>query len=209
MKYIIAIAAFIAACWLFSVYEGRHATVQSQVAANNRDYYLQVFNYTMDNIPADGHFDWQTYNAKGSIAATATFVSKSGYTCRGFTETYSVLGSKPGSEKGYACRRAGGNGWCRLKTSDALTCAMENPSYQFSLPGMAAPGMPDAEVSAPDINTGGIHTGVNSNIDVASPDAGGRKASAGNAADTITGAAGSAAGYIARNAASWFQSLFR
>ena len=54
------------------------------------------------------------------------FVSKSKANCRKFTETFTVAG-KNGEGYGVGCKREGSEGWCKLKTSNAHTCAMEPP----------------------------------------------------------------------------------
>ncbi len=93
-------------------------------------YYTQIFDYTMDNVAGGSTYDWQSANGQGSISVSDAYVSKSGSTCRNFTETYSVY-ERMGSGAGAACRREGREGWCRLKMNGALTCAMEPPSNIF------------------------------------------------------------------------------
>lgn len=90
-------------------------------------YYQQVYDYTMAVTKPDEPYAWQTYSSEGSITAGKIFVSKSGATCRNFSEQFRVNEVK-GTAEGVACKRDGKEGWCRLKTADALTCAMESPA---------------------------------------------------------------------------------
>ena len=143
MRYFPAILLFIASPSLA-------AEVQplALLADAEQSYYTQIFDYTMDNIKPDGHFDWASYSGKGSIAPDKSFVSKSGAVCRNFTETYNVQGHA-GGDKGIGCKRVGKDGWCKLKEGNALTCALEHPSYLSGLGG-----------------TGGVNGGVNTDINI-------------------------------------------
>jgi hypothetical protein len=204
MHFVFAIIAFIAV-WL---YFGLHKDNPNRpgLPQVEQSYYEQVFDYTMDNIPAGSHFDWQTYDANGSISIDKAFISPSGYTCRSFAESYTVGGHAQG-DTGYACKRVGREGWCKLAPTNALTCAMENPSYHVSIPGMnvAAPNAPGVNMNAPNM--------PGASMDISMPQRnktyGDKDPSATEAANTITGTAGNAAGYVARNAGGWFSSLFR
>jgi len=89
-------------------------------------YYREIFDYTMTAVPAGESFEWQTVNGMGKIHASTPFTSKSGAFCRNFWETYAI-GGENGKNEGIACKRDGQEGWCRLKKTHALTCAMESP----------------------------------------------------------------------------------
>jgi hypothetical protein len=95
-----------------------------------RQYYREVFDYAMETVPANGMYAWQTSSGIGKIYVGASFKSKSGSTCRSFNEQYTIA-KKQDSNDGVACKREGRNGWCRLKKTDALTCAMEPPGNLF------------------------------------------------------------------------------
>lgn len=91
---------------------------------SEKSYYDLVFNYTMDAIKADGKYSWQSYGGHGTISVSDSYVSKSGATCRNFAETFTVQGVV-GENEGVGCKRVGYDGWCKLRMSDARTCAME------------------------------------------------------------------------------------
>ena len=108
-----------------------YAAQQSLLASLSdaeKSYYIKVFDYTMETVKAGEPYGWESYNGKGSIVAGEPFASKSKALCRKFTESYAI-GGKNGGGGGVACRRDGDNGWCRLRETDALTCAMESPNY--------------------------------------------------------------------------------
>jgi len=205
MRYTIAIVVLIAVWLLFHKPSPDKPLVG--LPSQEQNYYEEVFNYTMDNIQPDSHFDWKTYDAEGSIGVAKPFISKSGYTCRNFTENYTVTSTnQTGNDTGIACKRAEREGWCKLKISDALTCAMENPSYHIGMPGVGSvPDAPNVNIDSPNYS-GNANSGYNTNV---SPRNNGNKPTATDAANTVTGTAGSAAGYVAKNAGGWFGSLFR
>lgn len=89
-------------------------------------YYELVYVYAMEAMQPGQGYAWESYEASGSIIPERPFTSKSGSTCRGFSEEYTI-GGKKGHDKGVACKRVGKEGWCRLKASDAMTCALETP----------------------------------------------------------------------------------
>lgn len=179
-----------------------------------QSYHEQVFDYTMDNIQPGDKFDWASYSGKGSISVGKPFVSKSGAHCRDYTEKFTVQEQK-GEVKGISCKRAGSDGWCKLKIGDALTCAMEKPAYNLNTPSVNAP---NANVN---INVGGVgsvgtpnvNTNVNTNVN--SPMPADRKSdgkgdpTAQGYADAVTGNAGKAAGSFSGSAIQWFNNMFR
>jgi surface antigen len=128
----IALACFIIWVWPMIFQKSPVSTVVPTGSALGgmtdveQQYYRQVFDYVMEEVKADSPYDWQTASGRGTINASAPFESKSGATCRSFSESYTI-GGNGGSVEGVACRRQGRDGWCRLKRSDALTCAMEPP----------------------------------------------------------------------------------
>jgi hypothetical protein len=92
--------------------------------SSERAYYDLVFNYTMDAIRADGKYSWQSYGGQGTISVSDSYISKSGATCRNFAEIFTVQGVA-GENEGVGCKRVGYDGWCKLRMTDARTCAME------------------------------------------------------------------------------------
>lgn len=89
-----------------------------------KSYYELVFTYVMDTVKADGTYKWESYSGNGTFTVSDSYVSKSGATCRNFAEVFTVQGVG-GENEGVGCKRAGREGWCKLRMSDALTCAME------------------------------------------------------------------------------------
>ena len=116
-----------------------------------RHYYSLVFNYAMNNVSDDKPYDWQSHSGNGSIRISKAYISKSGYICRNFSESYLVLGTE-GVSQGVACKRGGNGGWCRLRLNDALTCAMEPPANGVQAAMRSASEMlGDAELGADSI----------------------------------------------------------
>lgn len=103
-----------------------NAAPTSKLDGKQRDYYLRVFNYVMDNIKNDEPYHWESNKEKGDIRVGEEYISKSKSLCRNFTETF-VIDNQSGKSEGAACKRDGNNGWCRLKNTDAHTCALEEP----------------------------------------------------------------------------------
>lgn len=173
-----------------------------------KSYYDKVFVYTMDNIKAGDKYDWASYSGKGSLKVSESYVSKSGSTCRNFDESFTVQGQSGGG-KGVACKRAGDDGWCKLKPDNALTCAMENNGILVGLPNISGPN-----VTVPSV-------GGNANVTINAPSTpnapqgpnmnskpGGKPTGAG-VADSVTSAAGSVAGPATGGGLKWFQDTFR
>lgn len=106
--------------------DGKDKLLYSGLNEYQRDYYFRVFDYTMDNIKAGKSYHWDARVAKGDIAVGEKYLSKSQSICRNFTEIFEV-GKQAEKNEGVACKRNGGNGWCKLKYQDARTCALENP----------------------------------------------------------------------------------
>jgi hypothetical protein len=180
----------------------------SQLSDAERSYYDMVFDYTMEVTKSNQYYEWQGFNGNGRITPGDNFVSKSGYSCRPYSQSFTIAGQR-GTDTGIACKRAGRDGWCRLKEGNALTCAMEDRGL-FDVGAPSMPGMPS--INAPSLGGGGVdpdihisRPGLPSNLDA--PDV--EKPTATGYADTVTGAAGEAAGGVARNAGGWFNSLFR
>jgi hypothetical protein len=178
-----------------------------------KEYYIQLFDYAMANSLEGAPYPWQSSDInRGEIIAGKAFTSKSSATCRPFTERFTV-GGYSGAFEGIACRREGAEGWCRLKTGDALTCALERPAdiANFQFPGMSYGG---ANVSV-NVPAGGSGVGqVGAPSAPASPapfDApqGGNKKPGEGYADTVTGTAGRVAGPATGGAINWFNETFR
>ncbi|MFW0776940.1 MAG: hypothetical protein ACN2B6_04385 [Rickettsiales bacterium] len=186
-----------------------------------KEYYVKVFDYAIATISADGQYDWKSSDTNnGVITAGELFTSKSGYTCRGFAEAFNI-GGEQGQHQGIACKRKGADGWCRLKESDALTCALETPAT-----AVANYNFPGADTTTPNIAISGGIGGIGG-ISIPSTPGGSRPSSpdmpgapAGTSstnkqgsgkgyADTVTGTAGGAAGPAAGTAKEWFQNTFR
>jgi len=151
---------------------GAFASPLNGLSEAEQSYHDKVFDYTMDTVNPDNKYDWASYSGNGSIKVGKPFISKSSANCREFTEDYTVQGTE-GKSKGYGCKRAGGNGWCRLKSDEALTCALEQPAYRFgggsvdmpsvNMPngGIGAIGSPnvnvDVNINTPNVDTSNIH----------------------------------------------------
>ena len=103
-----------------------HSASFAELSDAEKDYYLKVFAYVMETVQPGQPYAWQTYGAKGVISAQEKFLSKSKYDCRSYAEIFYV-GTTPYPYEGVACKRQGREGWCRLKKTDALTCALEPP----------------------------------------------------------------------------------
>jgi hypothetical protein len=87
-------------------------------------YYQLVFDYTMNYTVGGSSYDWEMHAGNGIISVSNAYISKSGALCRNFSESFSVRGQS-GSGEGVACKRKGAEGWCKLRTDQAATCAME------------------------------------------------------------------------------------
>jgi hypothetical protein len=91
-----------------------------------KQYYHQVFDYVMEAVKAGESYSWTTGSGSGNIYVSPSFQSKSDATCRVFSERYIVNGIDE-TKEGVACKREQRDGWCRLKKTDAQTCALEAP----------------------------------------------------------------------------------
>lgn len=90
---------------------------------SQREYYQRVFNHIMENHKDEKPYEWKSGAEKGSIRVSKQYISKSKSLCRNFAESF-VVDGEAGQYEGVACKREG-KGWCRLKSEDALTCALE------------------------------------------------------------------------------------
>ena len=99
----------------------------TQLSEVEQQYYQQIFDYTMTVTKPGESYSWKSAENSGAISVSKSFSSKSGATCRVFTERY-IIGGSEGSAEGIGCKREGRDGWCRLKKGDALTCSMEKPA---------------------------------------------------------------------------------
>ena len=212
-----------------------YAAVPSPLASLSdaeKTYYEKVFDYSMDTVQGGGKYEWKSYSGNGAISIADTFVSKSGATCRNFTETFVVQGQN-GIDKGVGCKRRGQDGWCKLDLNKAKTCSFEDTSRMFGGVGVDAPNV---NVSAPNITVGPVNVptvsggssasssggGVNSDFKFHSGSSGGSGSSGSSSgggsnnnngsgksvADSVTGTAGHAASSATSTGISWFQSVF-
>lgn len=183
----------------------------SKLSSAEKTYYSQIFAYTMDNIEAGRRFEWKTHSGSGNIHVEKTFISKSGVPCRNYAETFQVQDVR-GAYQGVACKRQGKEGWCRLKPSNAHTCAMEDPGYMFSMPSI---GLPAGGGGAQKQAGGGVNINPPSapnmsgpNVDVEAPKMPESDNPAKDYSDSLTGGAGRAAGDAASAGIGWFSSTF-
>ncbi len=188
-----------------------------ELSAPEKDYYIQLFNYLMDHHSAAEPHLWRTSDTtSGAIAAGEVFISKSKATCRPYSETYNI-GGYQGEQQGIACKRIGSDGWCRLKKTDALTCALEGAG---TIAGHSFPGLNHDTPSLPAATPNGQPIGGIGGI--GAPDAAGKPASpldgsenhkgskpGQSYADTVTGTAGGAAAPATGGAIKWFNDTFR
>ncbi len=105
----------------------KNLTPNSGLTGKQQLYYINVFNYVMDNIKVGESFHWDAGTGKGDIKVGEEYVSKSKAICRDFTETFEI-NNEAGKSQGAACKRDNNNGWCRLKNEDAHTCLLEEPA---------------------------------------------------------------------------------
>lgn len=181
----------------------------SQLTRVEKSYYEQVFNYTMDTTKPNETYEWKSYRTSGAILVGEPYVANSGSTCRNYIERITIQ-NVTGEDEGVSCKRQGREGWCKLKAHNALTCAMEKPADFFNV------SMPSLNGRLPEmsINAGGIPSGGGN---VAAPDPSMPRGvdaprapdvSGAGYADTVTGAAGAAAGPVTRTLKSWFGENF-
>jgi hypothetical protein len=181
----------------------------ARLAPAEQTYYAKSFNYTMDNIQPGQKFDWASYSGKGSITVDKPFVSKSGSSCRNFTETFTVKGVS-GGDRGVGCKRGGEEGWCRLSPSSALTCALDEPanSLGIDLPSVNIGGVDvNLDTGAPSAPSGST-PGVSMNVDTGGHHRSSDTSGA-DVADSITTKAGKAAGQATGGFVGWFAKTFR
>lgn len=219
MKYIAAILVLIAFYWFYANREepktepvAVHVSPQpGELSDVEKGYYIKVFDYVMNVLKDNESYAWQSSDVNtGKITVGTLFTSKSSSLCRPFSESF-VIGDYQGNYDGIACKRGGSEGWCRLKKSDALTCALEDPAntINFNFPGVNT----HVTIGTPSIGSSGTpainapqtpHVGGNAPQLPA-----GSKPSGGDVADKVTGAAGSVAGPVTGGAIKWFNSTFR
>lgn len=224
MKYIALILVSVVFYWFLSemktpttgpVYVGAKP---GELSAVEKEYYIKVFDYAMTTAPDNTPYEWKSSDFNnGSIVANVSFTSKSSARCRRFKERFAI-GKTRGEHEGIACKRVGNAGWCRLKLTDALTCALEKSgSYVFhNMPGGGSINIPTVNIGG-GIGSVGIPAGGSSGGGTNMPagTSGGSSVDAPEAptgqsyADTVTGTAGSAAGPATSGMRNWFNSTFR
>lgn len=174
------------------------------------EYHTKIFDYALDYTETGKSYEWKSYGGSGKITPGAPFISKSKYNCREFSEYFTVAGLD-GKREAIACKRIGNDGWCVLKPTDALTCAMEKT------PGVLDGSLPQASVDTPSVNVGGIgpvgspnvnvNNDVNTNANIDAPKHADKPGQP--IADTVTGTAGRTAGPATGGAIKWFGETFR
>jgi surface antigen len=208
MKRAILVIATLLACPPAAVAASeQQVAMLARLSDAEQSYHEKIFDYAMETVKPGESYTWESYGGKGIIAIGERFVSKSKSTCRSFTESFTAGGAQ-GSYEAIACKRTGKEGWCTLKKTDALTCAMERTSViATGVPGVNIPkgnvdlGKPAGgvgSVGAPDVTVNGP--------DVAMPS---QKEAGTSYADTVTGTAGNAAGPATGGAIRWFNDTFR
>lgn len=212
------IVAFFAACglyWMWSLFEPQtpepapsHQGHSGSLTAAEQQYYLTMFDYTMDNVQPGHSQSWSTHSANGRITVEEPFLSKSKSNCRRYTESI-AFANKQHASQGVACKRQGDNGWCRLKENGPLTCAMESRVSVAGIPFQRDITLPSIGGTDTNVNiaipSGNSTTTINpGQIQQPSGDA----PSGESYADTVTGTAGAAAGPAASGALKWFGETF-
>lgn len=194
-----------------------------------QSYHEKIFDYVMNNVDPDKSYDWSSFSGKGTIKVGQPFVSKSRSSCRPFAEDFTIGGSA-GAISGYACKRAGDDGWCRLKTGAMLSCALENPgysigggSYSVSAPTVHAPDVnvgdinaPNVTINGPNISAPNIHAptlggghGSGPNTQPSRNNGGNGKGEASDTAYSVTDTLGNGAAQGTGMALGWFSRMFR
>lgn len=103
-------------------------TVLENMDSAERDYYLQMFDFALQNVRPDERYPWDSYKTSGAFQAGRPFISKSNAICRDFREV--ILFKRSGAGvygEGTACKRVGRSGWCKLPRGAMLSCALEAP----------------------------------------------------------------------------------
>lgn len=98
----------------------------AKLTTGEADYYGKSFSYALEALEDDQVYDWRTESSEGQIRVGKAFKNRSGGVCRTFSEIYNIGGAE-GQNVGYGCKRDGGDGWCKLRTGNMLTCAFEEP----------------------------------------------------------------------------------
>jgi len=105
---------------------GDNVSPANVLRGERAEYYVNSFNYAMDSAKANEVRSWKTKGAEGKIIASEKYLSKSQSVCRNYSESFEIYGKK-NTNSAVACKRTNDVGWCRLKSDDAHTCAIENP----------------------------------------------------------------------------------
>jgi len=212
MKFIVLFMAVLAPLLVSAaVWAKPQAMSFSQMSRAERSYYEQVYDYSMTTTKPGESYDWRTQNAAGRLTIGEAYTSKSGSLCRNFNEYLNIRGQM-GQVQGVGCKRAGSDGWCKLKPGNALTCSMEKSNfYGVHMPSIT-PYMPDVSVTMggggrEQFNGGGIGPTTNINGDFGRS-GGSKNIKGSDVADTVTGAAGSTTAPVTQNLKSWFQETF-
>lgn len=101
------------------------ATAPARPTEVDLAYREQIFSYAMTTIAAGQSYTWESHSAMGSFTPAEPFVSKSKSYCRNYQESLTTAGGTVTAD-GVACKREGGEGWCRLKkTAGAFSCMFD------------------------------------------------------------------------------------
>ncbi|MFO0390216.1 MAG: hypothetical protein ACK502_10950 [Alphaproteobacteria bacterium] len=119
-------------------------------------YYLQSFDYAMGMMPDGQPHTWESYNGKGTIAPRQLYASKSKANCRQFSENFTI-GGYSGTQEGIACKRQGKDGWCRIKTGNPETCALEEKGIAVNFGSLNL-----GTIDIGSINIGGVDVSIGS-----------------------------------------------
>lgn len=165
MKYFFAILIVAAGLYYWfkpaedTIYKGTGGHTLSDA---EKVYYLQSFDYAM-SMMADGQtHTWESFNGKGTIAPRQLYTSKSKANCRQFSENFTI-GGYAGTQEGIACKRNGKDGWCRIKSGNVESCALEDKSIAINFGGLnlgtvsiGSISVGNVSVDIPSGNAGGI-----------------------------------------------------
>lgn len=127
----ISVAVFIAiVAWLLN----KPIPKQSQVARAFTDaeveYIEKSFDYAMDTLKPDEHFDWSVAGVNARISASSSFVSSQKADCRYYVEVMRTADDQR-TENGIACKRTDEDGWCRVVGDNVpQSCALEKTASQ-------------------------------------------------------------------------------
>ncbi len=180
MKYFFAILIVAAGLYYWfkpaddAVYKG---TGGYTLTSAEKVYYVQSFDYAMTVMPDGQSHSWESFNGKGAISPRDLYTSKSKSNCRHFSENYTI-GGYSGAQDGIACKRQGRDGWCRIKSGNPETCALEDTSIAINFGNLnlgtidiGSISIGNVNVSVPSVDSNGVgHVGTPSMPDTGKKD---------------------------------------